>query len=103
MAKQTITLHMYESIEPWNQGARGVLTFDFRGIPVGDGRVWIGQQDVEIDFPDVDMRQLQIDALEAEVKQERAAPRLASTCCLSGSASYRPLAMMGRREHARHH
>ena len=72
MAKQTITLHMYESIEPWNQGARGVLTFDFRGIPAGDGRVWLGQQDVEIDFPDVDTRQFQIDALEAQVKQERA-------------------------------
>ena len=72
MAKQTITLHMYESIEPWNQGARGVLTFDFRGIPAGEGRVWLGQQDVEIDFPDVDTRQLQVEALEAEVKQERA-------------------------------
>lgn len=73
MAKQTITLHMYESTKHWSIGERMVCDNDYRDHPeCMQGRIWLGSQDVEIDFPDVDTRQLQIDALEAEVKQERA-------------------------------
>ena len=73
MAKQTITLHMYESTKEWNRGERMVRDNDYRDYyECMQGRIWLGSQDVEIDFPDIDTRQLQIDALEAEVKQERA-------------------------------
>ena len=73
MAKQTVTLHMYESSKPWNQGERTATQHDFRGVPeCMDGRIYLGSQQVEIDWPEVDTRQLQIEALESEVKQERA-------------------------------
>lgn len=72
MAKQTITLHMYESTGWHDAGRRYVCDCDFRPTEFMKDRIWLGQQDVEIDFPDTDTRQLQIDALEAEVKQERA-------------------------------
>lgn len=72
MAKQTITLHMYESTDRYDAGRRYVCDCDFRHTEFMTGRIWLGSQDVEIDFPEIDTRQLQIDALEAEVKQERA-------------------------------
>lgn len=73
MAKQTITLHMYESTKEWNRGERMVCDNDYRDYSeCMQGRIWLGSQDVEIDFPDADTRQLQIDALEAEVQKERA-------------------------------
>jgi hypothetical protein len=72
MAKQVITLHLYESTQQWDQGRRSVFSADFRQSGCLDGRIWLGQQDVEIDWPEVDTRQLQIDALEAQLKQERA-------------------------------
>ena len=73
MAKQTITLHMYELTYEWSKGERLVDQFDMRKNPdLMKNHIWIGQCKVEIDFPEVDTRQLQIDALEAQVKQERA-------------------------------
>lgn len=35
------------------------------------GRIWIAQQDVEIDWPEIDTRQMQIDALEDQIIKER--------------------------------
>lgn len=73
MAKQTITLHMYESTGLYNAGHRDVYDRDFRGNSACmKDLIWIGQQDVEIDWPEIDTRQLQIDALESQVQQERA-------------------------------
>lgn len=72
MAKQTVTLHMYETTGAWNPGAKGVLHFDFRGTGMESDRVWIGKVDVEIDFPEIDTRQLQIDVLEKQIDKERA-------------------------------
>lgn len=72
MAKQIITMHMYESTAWRDAGRRYVIDFDFRATEFMEDRVWIGQQDVEIDFPDADTRQMQIDALEARIQQERA-------------------------------
>jgi hypothetical protein len=64
---------MYQFISGWQTGERQVLPFDFRDNPDAmKERLWIGQQDVEIDFPDVDTRQMQIDAFEAQVDRERA-------------------------------
>lgn len=73
MAKQMITLHLYELTGEYDAGKRDLFDRDFRGNPTCmRGRVWIGQQDVEIDWPEIDTRQLQIDELERQVKQERA-------------------------------
>jgi len=72
MAKQTVTLHMYEYLEPWRRGTQGVDQYDYRKF--GDAmkeRIYLGSTEVEINFPDVDTRQLQIDALEAQIKQEQ--------------------------------
>lgn len=73
MAKQTVTLHMYERTEDWNRGQKTVDPYDFRKLPeCMGGRIWIGQVDVEIDFPDIDTTQAHIDQLEKEVQKERA-------------------------------
>lgn len=72
MAKQTVTLHMYESTASWSVGTRELFANDFRGnATCMKDRIWIGQQDVEIDWPEVDTRQLQIDALEEQIIKER--------------------------------
>lgn len=73
MAKQLVTLHMYESTGQYDAGRRSIFDTDFRGnAACMRGQVWIGSTEVEIDFPEIDTRQLQIDALEAQVQQERA-------------------------------
>lgn len=74
MALKTVTLHMYAKTGQFDAaGATDVWTNDFRGNAVCmKDRVWIGQQDVELDFPEVDTRQLQIDALNEQVQRERA-------------------------------
>ena len=73
MAKQTVTLHMYERTSSYNAGHREVFDCDLRPTKsCMQDRIWLGQQDVVIDWPEVDTRQLQIDALEEQVKQERA-------------------------------
>ena len=73
MAKQLVTLHMYEYTSDWNAGERTVLSVDFRNTPeCMINRAYLGSTEVEIDFPEIDTRQLQIDALEAQVKHERA-------------------------------
>ena len=74
MAKKTVTLHMYAKTGQWDApGATDVFDCDFRGnSSCMQDRVWLDQTDVELDFPEVDTRQLQIDALQAEIQRERA-------------------------------
>lgn len=73
MAKQTITLHMYECTNDWRAGQRIVDQYDYRqSQDLMKDKIYLGSTEVEIDFPDVDTRQLQIDALEAQVQKERA-------------------------------
>lgn len=78
MAKQVITLHMYEYTEIWRaDNRRHVDQYDMRKSPdLMKDRIWLGQQDVEIDWPEIDTRQLQIDALEAQIQKERADSQL---------------------------
>lgn len=73
MAKKTITMHMYtRTAEFYPAGNVTVFDADFRGTPsYMKGLVWLGSQDVEFDIPEIDTRQAQIDALEAEVAAER--------------------------------
>ena len=73
MALKTVTLHMYESTHDWEKGRQQVDQYDMRKSPdLMKNRIWIGQTEVEIDFPEVDTRQLQIDALNDQVQRERA-------------------------------
>ena len=74
MAKQTITLHMYtRTAEFYPAGNLTVFDADFRNTPACmKGMLWLGSQEVELDVPETDIRQSMVEALEAEVKQERA-------------------------------
>lgn len=75
MAKKTITLHMYELTEEWRLAAQKhcVDEYDMRNsVSLMEGRAWIGSCEVEIDFPEVDTRKMQIDQLEKQVQEERA-------------------------------
>lgn len=71
MAKQVITLHLYESTASYNPGHRFTCEADFRGGEFMKDHIWLGQQDVEIDWPEIDTRQAQIDELERQVVVER--------------------------------
>ncbi len=71
--KKLVTLHMYEITADWAKGTLSVDEYDMRkSKELMRERVWIGQTDVEIDFPEIDTRQAQIDILEAQVQEERA-------------------------------
>lgn len=71
--KHTVTLNLYESTDPWDYGRKQVNTVDFRDMPeIMDGKVWIGCQEVTIEWPEIDTTQMQIDALEAQVQKELA-------------------------------
>ena len=71
--KKLVTLHMYESTNDWAKGTLHVDEYDMRNSKeLMRERVWIGQTEVEIDFPEIDTRQAQIDNLEAQVQEERA-------------------------------
>ena len=72
MALKTVTLHMYESTAKYDAGRRYLSECDFRETEFMKDRIWLAQQDVEIDWPEIDTRQLQIDALQAEIQRERA-------------------------------
>lgn len=72
MAKQVITLHMYESTLSGIEGSRLIINKDWRdNQDCMDHRVYLGSTDVEVDFPEVDTRQLQIDSLEQQIATER--------------------------------
>ena len=72
--KKLVTLHMYANTGPYAAvGATDVHDTDFRDIKACmENRIWLGSQEVELDFPEIDTRQAQIDNLEAQVQEERA-------------------------------
>ena len=71
--KKLVTLHMYESTNDWNKGTLYVDEYDMRkSKALMKERVWLGSQEVELEFPEIDTRQAQIDNLEAQVQEERA-------------------------------
>lgn len=71
--KKLTTLHMYIGISDWNRGEHTVSGHDFRlTMQCMDDKIWLGSQEVELDFPEIDTRQSQIDNLEAQVQEERA-------------------------------
>lgn len=70
--KKLTTLHMYIGISDWNRGEHMVSGHDFRLTKqCMDDKVWLGSQEVELDFPEIDTRQAQIDNLEAQVQEDR--------------------------------
>lgn len=71
--KKLTTMHMYIGISDWNRGEHMVSGHDFRlTMQCMDDKIWLGSQEVELDFPEIDTRQAQIDSLEAQVQEERA-------------------------------
>lgn len=73
MALKTVTLHMYARTDDWHTEKHIVDNFDMRKIPdCMKDKVWIGQVNVELDFPEIDMHAAKIEALEAQIQKERA-------------------------------
>jgi len=71
--KKLVTLHMYQSTYEFTLGQLQVDEYDMRkSKDLMKERVYLGQTEVEIDYPEIDTRQAQIDQLEAEVQNERA-------------------------------
>lgn len=71
--KKLVTLHMYLGTGTYNAGVHDISMHDFRGMSsCMNDKIWIGQTEQEIDFPEIDTRQSQIDSLEAQVQEERA-------------------------------
>lgn len=71
--KKLVTLHMYMGAGEWNNGDHMVFDHDFRPTKqCMDDKIWLGSQEAELDFPEIDTRQAQIDNLEAQVQEERA-------------------------------
>lgn len=74
MAKQIFTLHICKNISDFGGGRISVSDFDM-SEPIGSrpsDYVLLGTQEVELDVPDVDTTQIQIDALYEQIKAERA-------------------------------
>lgn len=74
MTIKTVTLHMYAKTGQWDiPGSTDVCDMDFRAnkVCMAD-RIWLGEQVVELDFPDVDINQAKIEALKDQLQQERA-------------------------------
>lgn len=74
MTIKTVTLHMYAKTGQWDTpGETQVFDVDFRKTPsCMQDLVWLGQTDMQIDFPDIDIRQAHIDKLETQIQQELA-------------------------------
>lgn len=74
MTIKTVTLHLYAKTGQWDiPGSTDVYDMDFRANKACmNDRIWLGQQDVDLDFPDVDINQAKIEALKEQIQQERA-------------------------------
>ena len=72
--KKLVTLHMYAKVGEFDEeGATQIFDTDFRAFAsCMKDLIWLGSQEVELDFPEIDTRQAQIDNLEAQVQEERA-------------------------------
>lgn len=72
--KKLVTLHMYAKVGEFDEeGATQIFDTDFRAVAACMKElIWLGSQEVELDFPEIDTRQAQIDNLESQVQEERA-------------------------------
>lgn len=74
MAKQTFTLYIHKNVGEYSKGEISVTGFDmsrsYNGKP--SSYVLLGTTEQEIEVPEIDTNQLQIDALEQCVNAERA-------------------------------
>lgn len=74
MTIQVFTLYIHKNVQDFGGGKISVMDFDmsksYNGKPAG--YILLGTVDQEIDVPDIDTNQLQIDALESCVQVERA-------------------------------
>lgn len=74
MAKQVFKVFICKSISQYSSGDIVVSTFDHSqayGSHASD-YVLLGTQEIEVDVPDIDTTQAQIDALNEQIRTERA-------------------------------
>ena len=96
MTIKTVMLHLYASTEPWNKpGDTEVSPHDFRATgyhdSVREGRIWLGQTEVEIDFPDIDTRAAQIEQLESQIESVQVESRKAVNVLLDRISTLRAI------------
>lgn len=71
--KQKNKLYMLQEINQTNNGNRYVSPYKEHEMDHMAGQVvLLGEVDVEIDYPEIDTRQVAIDALEQAIQKERA-------------------------------
>lgn len=74
MAMQKFKMFITKSIRSWDEGRISVNDFnmaeEIQGRPVT--HILIGEQEIDVDVPDVDTRQIHIDVLNAQISKERA-------------------------------
>jgi len=73
MAIQEVKIYLLERVEGYNTGERYISRYAEHEMSHNNGQVvCLGERIIDIDFPDIDTRQMQVDALEKAVQAERA-------------------------------
>lgn len=73
MAIHVTKVYLLERISGYDVGVKYISRYREHKMEHNKGEILcLGERDIEIDFPDVDTRQMQIDALESAVQAERA-------------------------------
>lgn len=101
MAIQEVKIYLLERVEGYQAGDRYISRYAEHEMSHNNGEVvCLGERVIDIDFPEVDTRQIQIDALESAVKAERAESqsrvnilleRISKLKCLTHNADGMPL------------
>lgn len=74
MAKQKFTVWMHKNLDshPCAAGRVWLAESNIAGQPHFQDCISLGSTEIEIDIPEIDTRQAAVEALEAQIKQERA-------------------------------
>lgn len=73
MSKRTVTIHVYAKIGQHDKpGSLAVFDCDMRGNETCmRSLAWLCSQEVELDIPEHDITEIQVDAFQAQIKQAR--------------------------------
>lgn len=73
MAIENVTLHIYRYTDEFRSVGLSIENYDYRPLKnCMKDRVHLGEVEVQLDVPDADLRPLQIQQLEEEIRQVRA-------------------------------
>lgn len=73
MAKQKFTVWLHKNLEgSFEEGRVWLCESNIAGTKCFEGSISLGSVEIEIEVPEVDTRQAAIDALQQQIKKERA-------------------------------